>query len=407
MRNIEGNITTSPSEIAEILKNHWGGVFKKKQVDTAALQIWMEDLFNRDEKGLFLTGLPAHGCGSWRIKEKAVSLAIKLARNTMPGPDGIPAAAYKQVPIAVKIFHAVATRMGTPNGATEVVEAYSDRCAEDSHDFNASLLCCLPKKAAGTDAEHGDFFIGDSTRPLALVNTDNRIIASAARITWEPLINNFISSYQQGFLKGRQMLSNVLDIDYTSMTVSLKCERGALLLFDFKAAFPSVAHKFLIESLESIGLPPAAIAFIRSLYDNNKFDISYKGNIYVGFGMHCGVRQGCPISPLLFAASVDVLLRKLAGAVQNGTVRAFADDIGMVVEDYVRDGPILEELFTEFANMSGLELNIPKTVLIPLFENGVPQAQQHMSQNSHNWKHIKISGFEIHLDLPGIQNGPR
>ena len=56
--------------------------------------------------------------------------------------------------------------------------------------------------------------------------------------------------------------------------------------------------------------------------------------------MHCGVRQGCPISPLLFAASVDVLLRKLMGAVQN-ELRAFADEIGMVVEDYVRDGTIL------------------------------------------------------------------
>ena len=151
----------------------------------------------------------------------------------MPGPDGIPAAAYKQIPVAVNIFHAVATRMSSPDGAAEMVEAYSDRCAADCHDFNASLLCCLPKKAAGTDADHGDFFTGDCTRPLALVNTDNRIIASAARITWEPLLNNYISSYQQGFLKGRQMLSNVLDIDYTSMTVSLKCERGALLLFDF------------------------------------------------------------------------------------------------------------------------------------------------------------------------------
>ena len=98
MKNKEGNVTISLKEIAEILKEHWGGVFRKKQVDTAALQIWMEDLFMKDEKGLFLTGLPAHGCGSWRIKEKAVRLAIKLARNTMPGPDGIPAAAHKRYP---------------------------------------------------------------------------------------------------------------------------------------------------------------------------------------------------------------------------------------------------------------------------------------------------------------------
>ena len=110
-----------------------------KLVDTTALQIWMEELFNRDENGLFLTGLPRHECGNWRIKEKTVRLAMKLARNTMLGPDAIPAAAYKKLAIAVGIFLSVAMSMSSPNGATELVEAYSDRCADDCHDFNASL----------------------------------------------------------------------------------------------------------------------------------------------------------------------------------------------------------------------------------------------------------------------------
>ena len=53
--------------------------------------------------------------------------------------------------------------------------------------------------------------------------------------------------------------------------------------------------------------------------------------------------------------------------------------------------------------MSGLELNIPKTVVIPLFKDGVPQAQQHISQKSHSWKHIKISGVGTYL---GFKMGP-
>ena len=115
----------------------------------------------------------------------------------------------------------------------------------------------------------GDFYTGETTRPLALVNTDNRILASAARITWEPILANFISLEQQGFLKGRQMLGNVIDIDYEAMTVSLKCEKGAVMFFDFKAAFPSVSHDFLKNSLAFLGLPPSALTFIDSLYDHN------------------------------------------------------------------------------------------------------------------------------------------
>ena len=137
-------LSPPPPKISLEFSKNIGGGFKEKHVDTIALQVWMEELFDRDEKGFFLTGLPGHECGSWRIKEKTVRLATNLAKNTMPGPDGIPAAAYKRLDIAVGIFHCVAMSMSCPNGATELVEAYSDRCADDCHDFNASLLCCLP-----------------------------------------------------------------------------------------------------------------------------------------------------------------------------------------------------------------------------------------------------------------------
>lgn len=219
MKNKEGNVTTSPKQIAEILKDHWGGVCKTKQVDTTALQIWMEDLFIQDENGLFITGLPAHGSDRWRIKEKSV----RLARNTMPGPDGIPAAAYKQLPIVVDIFVAVAKTKGPPKwwkptriAVPLIAMILMHRC----------YAACRKKPLART-RNIVIFVTGDSFRPLAFVNTDKRVIASAARITWEPVLSHFTSSYQQGFLKGRQMLSNVFDIDYASMIASLKSERGS------------------------------------------------------------------------------------------------------------------------------------------------------------------------------------
>ena len=150
-------------------------------------------------------------------------------------------------------------------------DAYRDRCGADAHAFNDALLCCLPKKPCEISPEFGEVYAGEDTRPLALVNTDNRIIASAARGCWERILEkDYISLHQQGFLKGRLMINNILDIDYNAMSVSLLHEKGALLLFDFKAAFPSVSHAFLINSLRSIGLPDHALNFIQALYDSNK-----------------------------------------------------------------------------------------------------------------------------------------
>ena len=191
----------------------------------------MEELFIKDEQGLYLTGLPNAASGRWTIKRKEVARAVSAAANTMPGPDGIPAAAYKKLgQFAIDILHEVAQTLCTPSGADELRQAYADRCHHQTHAFNHSLLCCLPKKATGTDPEMGDYYSGDNTRPLALVNTDNRIIASAARMAWEPLLEMYICKQQQGFLKGRNMLSNVIDIDYQATIVSLKYPKGAFFL---------------------------------------------------------------------------------------------------------------------------------------------------------------------------------
>ena len=315
----------------------------------------------RDDEGCFITGLPARGDSAWKIPRKAIKTALHCSKNSMPGPDGIPAAAFKALgELAVDVLHGVTVSLCSARHKDLLGEAYRDRCTEGQHNFNLSLLCCLPKKPYGTDPEQGEFYRGEDTRPLALVNTDNRIIASAARVAWEPLLSKYISNAQQGFLKGRQMINNIIEVDYDSMTVSLKCEKGMLVLFDFKAAFPSVAHSFLRTSLSSIGLPEHAIRLIDALYDNNHCNISFQGNIYEGFDMQCGVRQGCPISPLLFAASVDVLLRILTKRIPGGTYKAFADDIGAIFQNWDVDSVIAESIFSEFAEMSGLKLNIEK-----------------------------------------------
>ena len=76
--------------------------------------------------------------------------------------------------------------------------AYKDTGEQGCHDFNLGLMCCLPKKPAGTHETLGEYFGPEDTRPLAIVNTDNRLIASAYRLAWEPMLEKWISRYQMG-----------------------------------------------------------------------------------------------------------------------------------------------------------------------------------------------------------------
>ena len=73
-----------------------------------------------------------------------------------------------------------------------------------------------------------------------------------------------------------------------------------------------------------------------------------------------GIRQACPLSPLLLVIVVDLLLRKLALHVPEDVIRAFADDTAIIMPDFPREANRVLKVFTRFATVSDLKLDIPK-----------------------------------------------
>ena len=137
---------------------------------------------------------------------------------------------------------------------------------------------------------------------------------------------------------------------------------------DFAAAFPSIEHEFFHQFFRQLGWPSWLLNIINIVYMENRCQICMAGARYAGFSISRGIRQGCPLSPLLFAMATDIMLRRLQRRFPSACLRAWADDLAMVLPDAAIHFRTLQNFFLEFGHAAGLHLNVSKTVVVPLFQ---------------------------------------
>ena len=388
----DGTMAVGSTEIATELRRHWKEVFAAKPCDPQLLDQWLRE------------GLPQGAVWDdqdlqFRIRAEDIRRAIRQAPNTMAGPDGLPYKVWKRLGDlgAATLFEAIQS-LGT-DGARERLQQTDDSIAGDHHQFNLGSMVFLPKKVAGVDPIHGDYYTATDVRPLVIVNTDNRIMASAMRIRLEPIFAGWISTNQRGFLSGRSMLSNVVDIEHLAQKVAMHNKQGAIMLLDFKAAFPSISHEYLHTTLKALGIPEHTLNLIKMLYDEHRCNINMGGEVQDGFDINTGIRQGCPLSPLIFALVMDILLRRIQDKLPEVVIRAFADDIALVIPDIEAAMPILQEIFHGAHKVANLELNMPKCVVIPLYLGTMESIGTDFRSRFPDWAAISVETKGTYLGM--------
>jgi hypothetical protein len=174
---------------------------------------------------------------------------------------------------------------------------------------------------------------------------------------------------------------------------------------DFRKAFDTVSREKLWRALEGIGVGGRLLACIQSMYSQDQACVSHPTEgLSSTFPCTIGVKQGCPLSPLLFGLYIDALdLRIDALAGDDGPDLAgtavklllYADDLVLMSKSLRGLQKQLDEL-SAFCKERDLTMNVKKTKVV-VFGNRVNSSPLHYDGSPvEEVASFRYLGIELH-----------
>nr|XP_054921325.1 uncharacterized protein LOC129382025 [Dermacentor andersoni] len=166
---------------------------------------------------------------------------------------------------------------------------------------------------------------------------------------------------------------------------------------DFANAFGSVPHNALIDALHGAGAGDNFCAIIADIYRDNRTSIIAEAGITSPIEISAGIRQGCPLSGLLFNLVLDPVVRALQGGDRQHNVLAYADDLTPLADEQ----GTLQSRINVVATLSsqlGLRLNPAKCKSLHL-SGKTPVGTRPTTFTVYGTPIPSISDFEAHTFL--------
>ncbi|XP_060195246.1 uncharacterized protein LOC132624493 [Lycium barbarum] len=240
-------------------------------------------------------------------------------------------------------------------------------------------LILLPKK--------NEVITFSDMRPISLSNFINKVLSRVVHDRLDKVLPSLISANQSGFVKGRNIIENVL---LTQKIVTDIRKRGkpanVIIKLDMTKAYDKVSWLFLTRVLVKMGFANGFVDMVWSLLANSWYSILINGQAHGFFHSTKGVKQGDPHSPALFILSAEVLTRALNALFDNDLYKgfgmpkwsanlnhlAFADDTIMFASADKTSLDMIMQTLHEYENQSGQKINKQKSAFY--MHRNVPDA---------------------------------
>ncbi|KAK4521564.1 uncharacterized protein ATC70_007325 [Mucor velutinosus] len=150
-------------------------------------------------------------------------------------------------------------------------------------------------------------------RPLSLINSDAKLFTKLIANRMNKVLPKLINPYQTGFLPHRLISDNgwLNQLLMSHLRVVAPDLPQVAVLLDQEKAYDRVHPEYLCRVLLRFGFPGELVSCLSSLFFGTKISVSINGWLGAPVPQLRGLRQGDPLSPLLFNLAFEPLLRSL------------------------------------------------------------------------------------------------
>lgn len=346
---------------------------------------------------------------------KSISSTSETSTNSSADQTYLCTTRYNSVPLASYYFIEYQLRL-SPDAISELKEIEKLICMNPDTEIlrNAKIfsklftrlnsevmaLIVVIHKAGKPPDQCGSY------RPISLINLDAKILTKILASRLGSIILSLVGEDQSGFMPGKTTDINLRRL-YTNLQVSHD-NRGSRVVaaLDNEKAFDSVEWSFMSAVLGRLGFPQNFLKWLHLIYLKPTARVRVNGYVSDPFPLGRGTRQGCPLSPLLFALVMEPLAElinsnatiegwSIAGITEK--LSLYADDMLVYLADPMASLDSLLETVEVFGAYSGLKVNWAKSVLFPLDEISVSD----ISQNSNLMvvDHFTYLGVVVHKEI--------
>lgn len=345
LKTEKGTIVKNETEILKEIANYYENLFSAK---TKKLNTDINAYLSSVELTDRLSDKDQIFCDK-NISEYEIETAIsKLHIGKSPGLDGLTPEFYKHFWTSLKRPF-----------CNMLNETFSKGQLPDS--LKTAVVTLLYKKDSKEMLKN--------YRPISLTNYDYKILAFVLSARIQKIIHKLISRNQTAYIKSRFIGNNVrlvADLIDYSETFSVP---GIMLSLDFEKAFDTINWEFMFKCLEKFNFGPSFIKWVRILYSDPNMVVKNNGFISKAIRLERGLRQGCPLSAILFILCVEILAlklncnKKIRGFSFKNTelkISQYADDSTLLLNDFVSFEEALK-VVSNFSDIAGPKLNLAKS----------------------------------------------